>query len=254
MNHLSCSQMNLYLHCSLKYKFQYIDGLPKPFKSSAMAFGSTIHSALAWLHKQRMNGNDVSIDKLYRIFNADWYAQRIDTDIHYNNGETETGLTIMGKEMLSLYFVRPHREPLGAEVRFVLPLVNISTGEKLDVNLKGFIDLIEKDNTITEFKTSNQAMDQNSIDGHLQLTADSYAYEMLYRRPPGLLKLVDFVKTKRPTIITLETDRKKLDHQRFFYLAKQILKSIRSKIFFPRNSFMCKDCEYARSCKAWRGD
>ena len=94
--------------------------------------------------------------------------------------------------------------------------MNISTGEKLDVNLKGFIDLIEKDNTITEFKTSNQAMDQNSIDGHLQLTADSYAYEMLYRRPPSLLKLVDFVKAKRPKIITLQTEAKKLDYRREF--------------------------------------
>ena len=253
MYHLSCSQMSLYSYCSLKYKFQYIDGLPKPFKSSGLAFGSAIHSALAWLHKQRMNGNDVSIDRLYRIFDADWYAQRIDSDIRYSNGETETGLTIMGKEMLSLYFVQPHREPLGAEVRFVLPLVNISTGEKLDVNLKGFVDLVEKDNAVTEFKTSNQAMDQDDIDNHLQLTADSYAYEMLYRRPPSLLKLVDFVKTKRPKVITLQTQAKKLDYQRFFYLASQILKGIRSGIFFPRTSFMCKDCEYAGPCKAWRG-
>lgn len=254
MDHLSCSQINLYLQCSLKYKFQYIDELPKPFKPSGLAFGSTIHSALDWLHKQRMKGNNVSIDKLYRIFGADWYAQKIGTDIHYKNGETENDLLIMAKEMLSLYFVRPHRETLGAKVPFGLPLVNMSTGEMLDANLEGFIDLIEKDNTVTEFKTSNQAMNQDEIDGHLQLTAYSYAYEMLYRRPPRLLRLVDFVKTKRPTIITLQTEAKKLDYQRFFYLASQILKGIRSGIFFPRTSFMCKDCEYAAPCKVWRGD
>ena len=57
MDHLSCSQMNLYLQCPPKYKFLYIDGLPKPFKPSGLAFGGSIHAALAWLHKQRMNGN-----------------------------------------------------------------------------------------------------------------------------------------------------------------------------------------------------
>jgi len=251
MDHLSCSQMNLYLQCSLKYKFQYIDKFPKPFKPSGLTFGGSIHAALAWLHKQRMNEKDVSVDKLYRIFDADWYAQTLDTNIRYKNGETDTRLAIMAKEMLSLYFVRPHRKPAGAEVPFTVPLVNTDTGEKLDVNLEGYIDLIEE-GAVTEFKTSSQTMNQSSLDNHLRLTAYSYAYEILYRKPPRALNLIDFVKTQRPKIVTLQTEAKKLDYQRFFYLASQILRGIRSGIFFPRTSFMCKDCEYARSCKTWR--
>jgi putative RecB family exonuclease len=77
---------------------------------------------------------------------------------------------------------------------------------------------------------------------------------MLYRRPPRLLKIVDFVKTKRPKIVMLQTEAKKLDYQRFFYLADQILRGIKSGIFFPRKSFMCKDCEYSGPCQTWRGD
>jgi len=254
MDHISCSQMNLYLHCPLKYKFNYIDRLPKPFKSSGLAFGGSLHAALAWLHKQRMKGNNISIDTLYRIFGSDWYAQRIDTKIHFKNGETENGLVIMAKELLSLYFIKPHRKPIGAEVPFTLPIANLSTGETLEINLEGYIDLIEKGDTITEFKTSSQAMNQSELKDHLQLTAYSYAYEMLYQRPPRLLRLVDFVKTKRPKIISLQTEAKKMDYQRFFYLASKILKGIRSGIFFPRKSFMCKDCEYAIPCTAWRGD
>ena len=254
MDHLSCSQINLYLHCPLKYKFHYIDGLPKPFKPSGLAFGGSIHAALAWLHKQRMDGNNVPLQKLLRIFDADWYAQKLDTEIRYKNGEADTRLMFMAKEMLSLYFNQPYKKPVGAEVPFVLPLVNLSTGERLDINLEGFIDLIEKDDTITEFKTSAQAMNLRDIEDHLQLTAYSYAYQMLYQKPPRLLKLIDFVKTKRPRVITLEADAKKLDYQRFFYLAGQVLKGIRRQVFFPRKSFMCKDCEYAGPCKAWRGN
>lgn len=254
MDHLSCSQMNLYLQCPLKYKFLYIDKLPKPFKPSGLAFGGSIHAALAWLHKQRVNGNNVPLEKLLKIFDADWYAQKLDNEIRYKNGEAETRLTVMAKEMLSLYFNQPYQKPVGAEVPFVLPLVNLSTGERLDINIEGYIDLIEKDDTISEFKTSSQAMNSRDLDDHLQLTAYGYAYEMLYRRSPKLLKLIDFVKTRRPRIITLETDAKKLNLQRFFYLARQILKGIKSRVFFPRASFMCKDCEYGEPCKVWRGN
>lgn len=158
------------------------------------------------------------------------------------------------KLLINVNFNRPYQKPVGAEVPFVLPIVNLSTGERLDVNIEGYIDLIEKDDTIVEFKTSNQAMNQNNLDDHIQLTAYSYAYQMLYQKSPGLLKLINLVKTKRPRLITLEMDRKRLDYPRFFYLAKCILKGIRSKIFFPRTSFMCKDCEYGEPCRSWQGN
>jgi CRISPR/Cas system-associated exonuclease Cas4 (RecB family) len=235
MDHLSCSQINLYLQCPLKYKFLYIVKLPKPFRPSGLAFGGSIHAALAWLHKQRLNGNNISLEKLLKIFDADWYAQKLDKDIHFKNGETENKLTVMGKEMLSLYF-------------------NLSTGERLDMNIEGYIDLIEKDDTIVEFKTSNQAMNQNDADDHIQLTAYSYAYQMLYQRPAKLLKLIDFVKAKRPRIVPLEVNSDKVDCERFFYLAKQVLKGIKTRVFFPRASFMCKDCKYGESCRTWQGN
>ncbi len=76
IEHLSNSQISLYSQCSLKYKFQYIDEIPKPFKPSGLALGSAVHSALSWLNKQRMNGDNVSLERLYKIFDADWYMSR----------------------------------------------------------------------------------------------------------------------------------------------------------------------------------
>lgn len=253
LDHLSCSQINLYLQCSLKYKFQYIDDLPKPFKSSGLAFGSSIHSAINWFHKERMNGNGVTLERLYRIFDADWYAQTLDTKILYKNGEQEINLILLAKEFLRLYFNQPHKEIKGTEVPFTVPLVNLSTGEEIDIAFEGFFDLIEADDTIVEFKTSAQTMGQDDADDHLQLTAYAYAYEMLYHKPPRLLKIIDFVKNKKPKMVELKTERKKEDHQRFFHLAGQVLRGIRQQVFFPRQSFMCKDCEFEGDCKGWGG-
>jgi putative RecB family exonuclease len=254
LNHLSNSQINLYTQCSLKYKFQYIDEFPKPFKPSGLALGSVVHSALSWLNKERMNGNSVTLERFYRIFDADWFSQKVDTEIRYKDGEEEMKLVVLAKEMLGLYAEQPYKAVKGTEIPFSVPLINPQTGQRVGIDLEGIIDLVEEDDTITEFKTSAQMIDPKEADNYLQLTIYSYAFEMLAHKPPKLLKVVNFVKTKKPKMITLETKRSKDDYQRFFFLASQVLRGIQSQIFFPRTGFWCKDCEYAEPCQTWRGN
>ena len=255
MDHLSVSQINLYMLCSLKYRFLYIDELPKPFRPAALAFGSAIHAALDWYHNQMMrNGKTMTLEKLCKIFEADWYAQCLDTKILYNPGEEETHFNFMGREILRLYFASPETEIKDSEVSFAVPLADPITGEELGINLEGFIDLVIADDNIVEFKTSGQTMTSKDVDNHLQLTAYSYAYDILYQRPARSLKIVDFVKARKPKMVALETIRTSRDHQRFFCLAKAVLNAIRSKIFLPRAGYWCRDCEYALECKAWKGN
>lgn len=254
MDHLSASQMNLYMLCSLKYRFQYLDEFPRPFRPVALAFGSSIHAALAWLHEQMQKGKDVTLDKARRIFDADWYAQRLDTKILYDSRETEASLHALAKELLRLYLARPESQVKDAEVHFTVPLANPANGEQLEVNLEGFFDLITSDEVIVEFKTSGQTMTSRDADNHLQLTAYSYAYETLFQRPAANLKIVDLVKAKKPKMVVLETVRTKADHERFFWLAKEVFGGIRNRVFFPRTGYWCRDCEYARQCRAWKGN
>jgi len=254
IDHLSSSQINLYLQCSLKYRFQYIDAIPKPFKGSGLILGSAIHSTISWFHKEKMNGNGVTLERLFRIFRADWYSQKVDAELRFKEGEDEMKVTVMGNEMLARYFENPLKDVKGTDVHFNIPLINPSNGESLGINLEGFFDAVEKDGIIAEFKTSGQTMAAREVNDHLQLTIYSYAYGMLYQKPPKLLKLIDFVKTKKPKMIMFETTRSKADYQRLFYLASQVLRGIRLGIFFPRPSFICKDCEYAVPCRRWEGN
>jgi CRISPR/Cas system-associated exonuclease Cas4 (RecB family) len=66
--------------------------------------------------------------------------------------------------------------------------------------------------------------------------------------------VINFVKTRTPKMVILETGRDKRDYERLFYLTKEVLKGIKSGIFFPRQSFMCKDCEYEVFCQRWEGN
>lgn len=248
IDHLSASQINLYLQCGLKYKYQYLDQLPKPFRSSALVFGSALHSTLEWFHQQQMNGIAVTLEKLYQIFDADWYSQRVEADIRFKEGEKEMNLLNMGREMLTIYLQQQHHNVKGCEIPFTVPLVSPTTGDELGIALLGFFDLIEEDGTIVEFKTSATALSTSDIDSRIQLSAYSYAYQLLYRKPSKGIRVVDFVKAKKPKIVTIETERTRSDHLGFLHTAKEVLHGIKSNVFVPHQGFWCKECEYADTC------
>ena len=205
IDHLSPSQINLYIQCSLKYKFQYIDNLPRPFKSSGLLFGGTMHSALDFFHKQKIKGNGVTLDKVLKIFETDWFSQKIENEIRYKNGESEPELLLQGKQFLTKHFHSYDGRPVSSETPFSLPLIHPVTGEVLGPTLNGIIDLIEVDDVIVEFKTTAKTMDEQSVEDSLQLTSYGYAYQMLFRKEPKALKILNFVKTKTPKIVPLPT-------------------------------------------------
>jgi putative RecB family exonuclease len=254
IEHLSASQVNLYTQCSLKYKFQYIDRIPKPFKSSGLAFGSVLHSTLDFFHKEKIKGRNVTLDKVLKIFEVDWFSQRVDNEIRYKNGENETQLMLQGKQMVTKHFHSYEGRPVASETPFSLPLIEPVTGEILGPTLNGIIDLIEPDDVVIEFKTAAKTMDEQSAEDSVQLTCYAYAYRMLFRKEPKMLKILNFVKNKNPKIVPIETKRDTRDFQRLFHLAQEVLRGIYSGIFIPESSFMCKDCEYGDLCKAWEGN
>ena len=254
IENLSASQINLYIQCSLKYKFQYIDHLPRPFKSSALAFGSVVHSTLDFFHKQKSRGNGVTLDKLLKIFDVDWFSQKVGNDIRYKNGETEGELLLQGKQILTKYFHSYEGKPVASETPFSLPLIELVTGEILGPTINGIIDLIEGEDAVVEFKTTAKTLDEGSAEESVQLTCYAYAYRMLFQREPKLLKILNFVRTKNPKIVLLETKRDTRDFTRLFYLAREVLRGISSGVFIPEPGFMCKDCEYGNLCEAWEGN
>ena len=99
ISHLSSSQIRLYLQCGLKYRYQYIDNLPRLFRPAALAFGSALHSALSFLHTAMINGNGISLEKLIKVYETDWYSQTVETDMHYKDGEGADKLLPLGREM-----------------------------------------------------------------------------------------------------------------------------------------------------------
>lgn len=251
MDHLSSSQITLYLQCGLKYKYQYVDLLPRAFRPSALAFGSVLHSALQYFHEEQMKGKTVSLDLVYRIFDADWYSQKLSAKIRFKEGEQEIALIHLGKEFLGMYLKEKLGSTKGCEIPFTVPLFNPDTGEDLGITLQGYLDRVEEDDTIVEYKTSAQTLGADDLDSRLQFTAYSYAYQILHHKAPKSIKVVNFVKGKKPKLVISETKRSKADYKGFLLTATQVYYGIKSNLFLPRTGFWCKECEYADRCPMW---
>jgi CRISPR/Cas system-associated exonuclease Cas4 (RecB family) len=251
-DHVSASQINLYLICPLKYRFSYVDKLPRPFKPADLALGTAFHAAVQWWHKHRKNGSSPDPPEVCRILEADLHAQSLD-EIKFKNGESLVELVAMGQALIEAYVTGYQGDPIyQAEVPFRVPLVSLDTGEEIDLFLDGYFDLLEQNDTVVELKTAAKAYDQFTILNQLQLSAYAYAYQMLYGRPANL-RLEVVTKTKRPQLQSVEVYRGRQDLVRFFHISKSVCGAIRSGYFHPNFGWQCANCEFAEPCRKWSG-
>ncbi|MFH1701211.1 MAG: PD-(D/E)XK nuclease family protein [Candidatus Zixiibacteriota bacterium] len=251
-DHVSASQINVYLMCPLKYRFAYVDQLPRPFKSIDLALGTAFHAAVEWWHKHRNNGSSPDAEDVSRILSADLLAQAEET-LHFKAGKTLEDAISLGKQLITIY-VKEYRGKTvyDTEVSFRVPLVDLDTGEELELPLVGYFDLLEEDDTVVETKTAARAYDHLTILNHLQLTAYGYAYRILHERDANL-RLDVVTKTKQPRMQSVEVSRNESDMVRFFHLVKSVTGAIQNRCFHPNHGWQCSNCEFAQPCRNWKG-
>lgn len=251
MASVSISQVNAYLGCPLKYRFQYVDRLPFPWRTSNLAFGTSIHAAVEWFLKELMAGNFPTVTQVQDLFRADWYAQNLDPLV-FAHWETPESLANTGSELLARFVDQTKLPPLAVEERFEIELADPETGELLDVELRGFIDSIEEGPTLVELKTAARAFDDGSILRHLQLSA--YALVVFLRTGSiPALRLDALVKTKVPRYDRNPTSRTVEDLAWTARLIRRVASAIEDGHFFPNPSWRCTECEFFAACQQWRG-
>ena len=253
MRALSASQITTLLACARKYAFRYVENVPPESHSSALAFGSAVHSALDQFHTERLDGTYPDLDAIVRTFRADW-AYECEKPIAWKDGETADDLGAMGEALVRLYVERFRDLPIVAtEARFEVPLIDRTTGEVMEPTLKGYFDLLVPDHGIVEIKTAARRFDQATLAKKIQLSAYALAYRELRGADPTIT-VVTLLKHKKPAIDVQTTTRTRDDDVFFVHLAANVARAIDARAFPPNPGWMCGDCEYARACAGWRGD
>src|SRR5262245_38297953 len=173
---ISVSQVNSYLVCPLQYRFQYVDHIPRPWRVAAMAFGSSVHAAVEWFHKERLAGRATDLTEVLKVFDADWYAQNVEPLV-FSDRESREGLAEKGRAMLQLYVESATApKPLAVEQFFQLDLADPETGEVFDLRLRGVVDLVEEGETLVDLKTAGRTLEAGGLERHLQLSTYALAY------------------------------------------------------------------------------
>jgi putative RecB family exonuclease len=249
---ISLSQVNAYLACPLKYRFQYVDKIPRPWRVAAMAFGSSVHSAVEWFHKERLAGRTPKLEEVLQVFDADWYAQNLEPLV-FSERESKDALAEKARAMLQLYVESVNgTKPVGVEEYFELDLADPETGELLDVRLRGVIDLIEEGETLVDLKTAGRTLEQGGLERHLQLSTYALAYLLVHGRIPRL-RLDMLLKTTKPRLERHETTRSVEVLGWTARLIQEVALAIQTEHFFPNPSWRCTECEYFAHCQRWRG-
>jgi putative RecB family exonuclease len=253
MDSISASQLQCYLGCPLQYKFRYVDKIPRPWRAAAMAFGTSIHAAIEWFHRERLAGRAPHPEGTVSIFLADWYAQTVEPLV-YSKDESKDLLAERGAQMIRLYVATAATVavPSAVEERFSVGLVDVESGEELDVALHGVIDLIESDGTVVDLKTAGRSFDVGSVERHLQLSI--YALAVLLRDGNiPKLRIDALMKTKIPRLERYDAHRNYADLAWAARLINGVVEAIDREQFFPNPSWRCAACEYYAQCQAWRG-
>lgn len=253
MDPVSVSQVQKYLFCPLNYRFHYIDRIPPPWRPSALVFGSSVHAAAEWFHRERFAGRSPDAAAVVRMFDADWFAQNLEPVV-FPAKESKEILAEKGRQLVALYVEQANGSvPLLIEDRFEIDLVDPETGEILDVRLRGVIDLVEQDGTLVELKTAARTFDTGSLERHLQLSTYALVRFLATGEVPPL-RIDALLKTKVPRLEHLPATRTIEDLAWTARLIESVALAIRSGTFFPNPSWKCSECEFFSHCQSWRGE
>ncbi len=260
--HISYSQIFTYLHCSLKYRFQYVEARPPERISVALPFGTAIHSALELFYRTYMDKRKIiDVKTLEEIF-ADTFTNallRSEVPVIHKEDETRDTLIDTGKAMLRAFGKTvnlKNTEVLGVETPFGGRLYT-SEGQLTDFNVIGVIDaLIRDENGIVaiDHKTAVRAKQQADVNEDLQFSAYAYllASNHIVTKADDVRCQMDvLLKLKRPKMEHYHTVRTPVHRRRFAKIACQVLNAIDQQVFYPVRSWMCSDCQYQDACRDW---
>lgn len=264
--YLSYSGASTYANCSLQYYFNYVEKLPKG-SSLPREFGTVFHSTLENLHLS-FNEKPWSLKETLNFFDDAWLFQTNLWDLEdVKTSDIET-YAQYGRVTLSKYYKKYEgkawfKAPLGAEVYFDVPIVDLETGELLRENwrLRGYIDLIHIPyNTfdIVDHKTSKYVYKDHKINTDMQLSIYKYAVYLMLKSGEWSYGKYDLnqINTYYNVFSRLRTyehnlykgERDSSDIKRMLTTINRTIDGIEAGTFVPNNSMLCEYCDFYDVC------
>jgi len=186
-----------------------------------------------------MIGERRLLKDLHELFRTLWKKTAAErTDIQYQEGQSAEILSMMGVDLLTVWFTQLQEDNfkvIGVEEAFSFNIPGVSAP------LIGSVDLLETDEAgillITDFKTSSRAYSVGDVDRNQQLTV----YQMAMKRNGHagheiLLKFDCLIKTQKPKFESYWTTRSEVDEIRMERKIRQVWSGINKGVFVPNDT------------------
>ena len=249
---ISYSALDTFKQCPLKYKYQVIDKIKAP-KTKEAVFGSALHEALEWFHKQ--TPVSPTLDELLNKFKEIWPKDNSpfseDEDMIYFS----EAIKILKNYYENYLKIKDNFSVLGAETRFEVILENPQNKEEKCL-LTGIIDRVDKTKDgieVIDYKTTKKLPSQEDIHNSMQMSL--YCLGVINRWPQFTEKGIENIKLTlyylkhQETISTFRTQEQLNKVQEHVWTK---LKEIETSKFEPLPSVLCDWCGYKKICPMWK--
>ncbi len=255
-DYVSWSAISTFRQCPLKYRFRYVDGLPEESVSSALIFGTGIHSAVEQHYQAVLSGEEPpDVKRLMLAYRSAWLPHDPDA-IQFGSTETRTSLDALASKMLTAFLNSPAASVQGR----VLGVEEEIRGMLVDgvPDLYGRVDLLTEDSdslVITDIKTSRGKWSAEQVeDSGEQLLLYSHLASEISPGKKIATRFLVLTKTKEPVVEEHTREVEPGNVKRTLAGVERVWRAISAGHFYPAPSTMsCASCGYREACRAWAG-
>ncbi len=255
-DYISWSAISTFRTCPLKYKFRYVDGLPEESVSSALVFGTGIHSAVEQHFQAALFGDPKpDLEALLFAYRSAWLPHDPDA-ISFCAKETRETLDDLAARMLTAFLNSPTASVQGR----VLGVEEEIRGMLVEgvPDLYGRVDLLTEDTdtlVVTDIKTSRGRWSQEQVeDSGEQLLLYSHLASEISPGKKIVTRFLVLTKTKEPVIEEHTREVPPAAVKRALAGVERVWRAIESGVFYPAPSTVaCAGCGYRSACRAWAG-
>lgn len=169
---LSYSQIDTFHQCPRKWTYRYIDNLRFDEQNIHLDYGSAVHKGLENAFLELKDNHKLSDQEMLQV------VETLSKDYQYGDPQEELyHFAIEDMKRLinyqGFYEKIKDTEIVGVEDEFDLKIPTMFCGEEVEINIKGFIDLIYRDSdnklVVVDHKTSKKKFDKNKRRNNLQI-------------------------------------------------------------------------------------
>ena len=246
LDHISHSQINMWLRCPKQWEYRYVYGLKSP-PSGPLIIGSAYHSALEGNFRQKISSmKDLPLSDCLDLYSDAWEDRLLEEEVIWEDLEPseckDQGIGLVQEYMVS---TSPSVQP--AEVE------KTCYSEVAGVKFVCRVDMVDTQRAVIDHKTSSKAYTQDDVDYDIQASAEAFALG----RPIVFYNHVA-IKTRTPRIQIVKAYRLLADIDWWVDMATKVVLQMESGIAPPRavdafgkKGYWCNErfCGYYERCR-----